>query len=138
MYNLITDSFVVDRYPHFYIDLKGHTIIGYREDKDNLWVKLKDKVNFQYNKNYLKQVKLSLVDSDLVTNFNVNVKVKGGGLTGQSSAISLSIARALIDYNSSNRALLKEKGLLTVDSRIKERKKYGLKKARKASQFSKR
>tara|TARA_R110000824_G_scaffold397100_1_gene599533 strand:- start:593 stop:907 length:315 start_codon:yes stop_codon:yes gene_type:complete len=51
MYNLITDSFVVDRYPHFYIDLKGHTIIGYREDKDNLWVKLKDKVNFQYNKN---------------------------------------------------------------------------------------
>ena len=93
---------------------------------------------FQYNKNYLKQVKLPLVDSDLVTNFNVNVKVKGGGLTGQSSAISLSIARALIDYNSSNRTLLKEKGLLTVDSRIKERKKYGLKKARKASQFSKR
>ena len=93
---------------------------------------------FQYNKNYLKQVKLPLVDSDLVTNFNVNVKVKGGGLTGQSSAISLSIARALIDYNSSNRPLLKEKGLLTVDSRIKERKKYGLKKARKASQFSKR
>lgn len=93
---------------------------------------------FQYNKNYLKQVKLPLVDSDLVTNFNVNVKVKGGGLTGQSSAISLSIARALIDYNSSNRALLKEKVLLTVDSRIKERKKYGLKKARKASQFSKR
>jgi small subunit ribosomal protein S9 len=93
---------------------------------------------FQYNENYLKQVKLPLVDSDLVTNFNVNVKVKGGGLTGQSSAISLSIARALIDYNSFNRTILKEKGLLTVDSRIKERKKYGLKKARKASQFSKR
>ena len=48
---LIKDDFEVDRYPHFIMNLKGHTIIGYREDKDNLWVKLKDKVNFQHDKN---------------------------------------------------------------------------------------
>ena len=60
------------------------------------------------------------------------------GLKGQAKAISLGIARALSIYQPSYRSSLKEKGLLTRDSRVKERRKYGLKKARKAPQFSKR
>ena len=66
------------------------------------------------------------------------IKVYGGGLKGQAKAIQLGIARALSIYQPSYRSSLKEKGLLTRDSRVKERRKYGLKKARKAPQFSKR
>ena len=66
------------------------------------------------------------------------ITVRGGGLTGQAEAIQLGIARALSLLKTSYRASLKEKGLLTRDSRCKERRKYGLKKARKAPQFSKR
>ena len=70
------------------------------------------------------------------------VKVKGGGLTGQTEAIRLAIARALCEFQHSSdsvlRKTLRTQGLLTQDSRIKERRKYGLKKARKASQYHKR
>ena len=93
---------------------------------------------FQYNQNFLKQIKSPLTDTDLANNFNINVRVRGGGLTGQSTAICLSVARALVHYDTNNRSILKEKGLLRVDARVKERKKYGFKKARKKSQFSKR
>ena len=71
-------------------------------------------------------------------NFNVNVSVKGGGLSGQAGAIKLAISRALINYDPKFRIALKKKGLLTRDSRVVERKKYGRKKARKSFQFSKR
>ena len=71
-------------------------------------------------------------------NFNVKVSVKGGGLSGQASAIKLAISRALISYDPKFRIALKKKGLLTRDSRVVERKKYGRKKARKSFQFSKR
>ena len=71
-------------------------------------------------------------------NFNVNVSVKGGGLSGQASAIKLAISRALISYDPKFRIALKKKGLLTRDSRVVERKKYGRRKARKSFQFSKR
>jgi small subunit ribosomal protein S9 len=64
--------------------------------------------------------------------------VKGGGLTGQTDAIVLAMSRALVDINFDNRTDLKIAGLLKCDARVKERKKYGLKKARKAPQFSKR
>ena len=64
--------------------------------------------------------------------------VNGGGLTGQADAIKLGVARQLCQIDKNNRLTLKPFGLLTRDARIKERKKYGLKKARKASQFSKR
>ena len=70
--------------------------------------------------------------------YDINVKTSGGGLTGQTDAIILGIARALTKLDEDNRSVLKTAGLLTRDARIKERKKYGLKKARKASQFSKR
>ena len=71
-------------------------------------------------------------------NFNVNVFVKGGGLSGQAGAIKLAISKALVNYDSKFRPALKKEGLLTRDSRVVERKKYGRKKARKSFQFSKR
>ena len=70
--------------------------------------------------------------------FDISVNVNGGGLIGQAGAIRLGITRALLEVNPEYRKILKPAGLVTRDSRSKERKKYGLKKARKASQFSKR
>jgi small subunit ribosomal protein S9 len=71
-------------------------------------------------------------------NYDILVNVNGGGISGQAGAIRLGIARALISINNDLRAKLRPAGLVTRDARIKERKKYGLKKARRASQFSKR
>ena len=70
--------------------------------------------------------------------FDVLVNVYGGGITGQAGAIRLGITRALMEVNPDYRAILKPAGLVTRDPRAKERKKYGLKKARRAPQFSKR
>jgi small subunit ribosomal protein S9 len=70
--------------------------------------------------------------------FLVTVKVKGGGLSGQAGAIRHGIARALAKENELFKPMLRKEGLLTRDSRIKERKKYGLKRARKAPQYTKR
>ena len=70
--------------------------------------------------------------------YDVIVSVKGGGHTGQAGAIRHGISRALLEVDADYRKVLKSAGLLTRDPRMKERKKYGLKKARKASQFSKR
>lgn len=70
--------------------------------------------------------------------FNVLVKVRGGGLSGQVGAVRHGIARALLDLDSELRPVLKKAGLLTRDSRMKERKKPGLKRARKRPQYTKR
>ena len=70
--------------------------------------------------------------------FDVMANVHGGGLSGQAGAIRHGISRALLQEDDENRAALKKEGFLTRDSRMKERKKYGLKKARTAPQFSKR
>ena len=70
--------------------------------------------------------------------YDVTVTVKGGGFTGQAGAVRHGIARALCDADSDNRPVLKKAGYLTRDPRMKERKKYGLKAARRAPQFSKR
>lgn len=70
--------------------------------------------------------------------YNVIARVEGGGTTGQAGAIRLGIARALIKLDAENRGPLKRAGLLTRDPRVKERKKYGLRKARKRPQYSKR
>jgi small subunit ribosomal protein S9 len=70
--------------------------------------------------------------------FNAMVKVEGGGVTGQLDAIRHGIARALLQVNADNRPALRKAGLLTRDPRAKERKKYGLKRARKAPQYTKR
>ena len=70
--------------------------------------------------------------------FNTMIKVEGGGVTGQAGAIRHGIARALLELDPDNRLPLRQAGLLTRDPRMKERKKYGLKRARKAPQYTKR
>ncbi len=70
--------------------------------------------------------------------FDIVCTVAGGGVTGQAGAIRHGLSRALLQYNGELRPVLKKAGLLTRDPRMKERKKYGLKKARRAPQFSKR
>ncbi len=76
--------------------------------------------------------------TDTASSFDVIVKVTGGGFTGQAGAIKHGVARALLEVDPEYRAVLKKAGFLTRDPRMKERKKYGLKKARRAPQFSKR
>ena len=83
-------------------------------------------------------VRQPLTVTSTVAKYDVIAKVIGGGFTGQAGAIRLGIARALLEANSEFRPILKSNGFLTRDPRMKERKKYGLKKARKAPQFSKR
>jgi len=80
-----------------------------------------------------------LKSTDLEKNFFISVKVKGGGLFGQAEAIRLGISRCLVKIDEKKfKSTLRKKGFLTRDSRVVERKKYGLKKARKAAQWSKR
>jgi len=83
-------------------------------------------------------VREPLLITDTMGQYDVLVNVKGGGYTGQAGAIRHGISRALLQVDAELRPILKKAGFLTRDSRMKERKKYGLKKARKASQFSKR
>lgn len=83
-------------------------------------------------------VKQPLVLTDTTAKFDVICKVVGGGYTGQAGAIRHGISRALLKADEEFRPVLKKAGLLTRDPRMKERKKYGLKKARRAPQFSKR
>ena len=92
----------------------------------------------QYNTNYLNDIFSPLEKLNLKNQFDIIALVKGGGLTGQTDAIKLGVARLLCKMENENRLILKPFGLLSRDSRIKERKKYGLRKARKASQYSKR
>ncbi len=79
-----------------------------------------------------------LLVTDGVDKYNAVVKVVGGGVSGQSGAISHGIARALVRADESLKPILRQNGLLTRDSRAKERKKAGLKRARKAPQYTKR
>jgi small subunit ribosomal protein S9 len=76
--------------------------------------------------------------TETLSAYNVSVHVEGGGLTGQAGATSLGIARALCVADENLRGVLKSNGLLVRDARAKERKKYGLKRARKAPQYTKR
>jgi len=82
--------------------------------------------------------KQSLVLSDTAATFNVIANVSGGGVNGQSGAVRLGVARALLEFNPELRGKLKAEGFLSRDARGKERKKYGQKGARKRFQFSKR
>lgn len=96
-------------------------------------------INEFFNYETLKVItKEPLVITETLDKFDVLVKVIGGGFTGQAGAIRHGIARALIESDQELRPILKKAGHLTRDSRMKERKKYGLKKARKSPQFSKR
>ena len=76
--------------------------------------------------------------AQLTSNYNASIRVSGGGIAGQAQAIRHGIARALVVANEELRPVMRKAGLLTRDSRVKERKKYGLKRARKAPQYTKR
>jgi small subunit ribosomal protein S9 len=80
----------------------------------------------------------SLKVTETAGQYDVTVQVKGGGITGQSEAIAMGMARALLELNPEFRPTLRHAGLLTRDARMKERKKPGLKRARKAPQYTKR
>lgn len=93
---------------------------------------------FNYNSTYISVAKAPLETLGLETEYDILVNAHGGGLTGQSDSIRLGVARALCELDPENRSPLKTEGYLTRDPRAKERKKYGLHKARKAPQYSKR
>lgn len=92
----------------------------------------------QFNQAYISGAKAPLETLGLEGEYDILVNAHGGGLTGQADAIRLGVARALCELDPDNRKPLKVEGYLTRDPRAKERKKYGLRKARKAPQFSKR
>ncbi len=104
----------------------------------------KIKVNGREYKEYFPQEHISahvispLLELDVLNQYDVKVNVNGGGFRGQSEAIRLGIARALVKINADHRAPLKIKKFLTRDARVVERKKFGKPKARKSFQFSKR
>ena len=83
-------------------------------------------------------VRQPLQVTEMDAKFDLNIRVKGGGMNGQACAIQLGIARALLEYDQELRASLRKGGFLTRDAREVERKKVGLRKARKKEQFSKR
>jgi len=83
-------------------------------------------------------VKQALLATETAEKFDVLILAHGGGIHGQASAVRLGISRALVEFNAELRKQLKKDGLLTSDSRVKERKKYGMAGARKRFQFSKR
>ena len=83
-------------------------------------------------------VRQPLVLAEVENKFDIVVRVAGGGVSGQAGAIRHGLSRALLQYDETLRTVLKKAGLLTRDPRMKERKKYGLKAARRAPQFSKR
>lgn len=90
------------------------------------------------NKVHQQLIREPFVTLDRAGQYDVVATLTGGGITGQAGALRLAIARALIDAQPEDRPALKKAGFLTRDARVKERKKYGLKKARKAPQYSKR
>jgi small subunit ribosomal protein S9 len=90
------------------------------------------------NKVHQQLIREPFVTTEKVDQYDVIATLVGGGITGQAGALRLGIARALINIEAQDRPALKKAGFLTRDPRVKERKKYGLKKARKAPQYSKR
>ena len=106
--------------------------------KGNITVNGKDVKDYMPYETLVMDLVQPLELVELKDKYDVNVVVKGGGFSGQTGAIRLGLARALMLANSDNRPVLKQNGMVTRDARIKERKKYGLKKARRAPQFSKR
>jgi len=94
--------------------------------------------DFFANDVLVKRIVTPLQVLGLENKYNIVIKTLGGGLVGQADASALGVARSLVELNEEFRGKLKESGLLTRDSRVKERKKYGRKKARKGYQFRKR
>ena len=106
--------------------------------KGNITVNGKDVKDYMPYETLVMDLVQPLDLAEVKDKYDVSVVVKGGGFSGQTGAIRLGLARAIMLANADTRAVLKTNGMVTRDARIKERKKYGLKKARRAPQFSKR
>lgn len=104
----------------------------------NVTINKKDLSEYLSYETLRNEVKRPLDITDTLSKYDVIATVSGGGFTGQAGALRHGIARALVNSDEELRGTLKRAGFLTRDSRMKERKKYGLKKARRAPQFSKR
>jgi len=98
----------------------------------------KDLETYFPNKVHQQLIREPLVTAERLESYDVLASLQGGGISGQAGALRLGIARALVALDADDRPALKSAGFLTRDARVKERKKYGLKKARKAPQYSKR
>ena len=113
--------------------------VAWGEEMERKYEELKKSIDEYFGLDTLKFiVRQPLELLGVTAKYDVIVNVCGGGFTGQAGAIRHGIARALLEAESESRGALKKAGFLTRDSRMKERKKYGLKKARRAPQFSKR
>jgi len=108
------------------------------EGKGNIVVNKKNYTEYFPTATLQYKVQQPLELTGNVSNFDLKITVKGGGITGQAEAVRLAISRALCQVGEENRSTLKPEGLLTRDPRMVERKKFGQKKARKKFQFSKR
>lgn len=108
------------------------------EGKGNITVNKREFKNYFTTPTLQYKVQQPLMLTENLEDYDIKINVYGGGVTGQAEAIRLAITRALVDINEENKAVLKPEGLLTRDSRMVERKKYGQRKARKKFQFSKR
>jgi small subunit ribosomal protein S9 len=109
-----------------------------RPGSGNITINSREFANFFPTEALRVQVRQPLLLTETADKFDVLATVAGGGVAGQAGALRLGITRALCEYNAELRPRLKKEGLLTRDSRAKERKKYGLAGARKRFQFSKR
>ena len=108
------------------------------EGKGNIKINNRELTNYFTTGTLQYKVKQPLVLTGNEKTYDISINVYGGGVTGQAEAIRLAITRALVAINEDHREVLKPEGLLTRDPRMVERKKFGLKKARKKFQFSKR
>ncbi|PQB05186.1 30S ribosomal protein S9 [Aureitalea marina] len=108
------------------------------EGKGNITVNKREFDNYFTTPTLRYKVQQPLALTNNEGNFDIQVNVYGGGVTGQAEAVRLAISRAMCELNEENRGILKPEGLLTRDPRMVERKKFGQKKARKKFQFSKR
>lgn len=109
-----------------------------RPGKGNFVINKRDARAYLMSDILLQEASLALATTSTKDQFDIQVNVRGGGLSGQAGAIRLGIARALLEASADYRPTLKSAGLLTRDARVTERKKPGLRKARRAKQFSKR
>ena len=108
------------------------------DSKSSFIINEKDVASYFPTKELQSSINKPFNKTNLTQKFKVTVMVQGGGISSQAEAVSLGIARALTEYDRELRGSLKKEGLLKRDSRAKERRKFGLKKARKAPQWSKR
>jgi small subunit ribosomal protein S9 len=108
------------------------------EGKGNILINGRQLLNYFSTVDQVMQVKKPLAVSNVENKFDVFANVKGGGINGQAGAISLGIARGLLEWNPQLRSALRKENLLTRDPRSKERKKYGRKGARRRFQWTKR